>query len=71
MCAPAPEWITASWCPPTPKPQRDPRREPLDQYPGLRDCVDNRGERALASPRRGRHVLWLPVWMHDKVNTCL
>ena len=25
----------------------------------------------LASPRRGRHVLWLPVWMQDKVNTCL
>ena len=49
----------------------DPRREPLDQYPALRDCVDNRGERALASPRRGRHVLWLPVWMHDKVSTCL
>lgn len=49
----------------------DPRREPLDQYPALRDCMDNRGERALASPRRGRHVLWLPVWMHDKVSTCL
>eukprot|EP01030_Chromulinospumella_sphaerica_P001327 gene1327-1300_t len=49
----------------------DPRREPLDHYPALRDCVDNRGERALASPRRGRHVLWLPVWMHDKVSTCL
>ena len=49
----------------------DPRRERLDQHPALRDCVDNRAERALASPRRGRHVLWLPVWMHDKVSTCL
>ena len=49
----------------------DPRREPLDQYPALRDCVDSHGESALASPRQGRHVLWLPVWMHDKVSTCL
>ena len=49
----------------------DSRREPLDQYPALRDCVDNRGERALVSPRGGRHVLWLPVWLHDKVSTCL
>lgn len=49
----------------------DPRRETLDKYPALRDCVASHGESALASPRRGRHVLWLPVWMHDKVTTCL
>ncbi|KRD18495.1 MULTISPECIES: GGDEF domain-containing protein [Acidovorax] len=49
----------------------DPRRETLDKYPALRDCIANHGDSALASPRRGRHVLWLPVWMHDKVNTCL
>ncbi|RZJ12148.1 MAG: GGDEF domain-containing protein [Acidovorax sp.] len=49
----------------------DPRREVLDHYPALRDCVTGHGEHALASPRRGRHVLWLPVWMDDKVNTCL
>ena len=49
----------------------DARREPLDHYPALRDCVADHGDHALASPRRGRHVLWLPVWMDDKVNTCL
>jgi len=49
----------------------DPRRELLDHYPALRDCVAHHGDSALASPRRGRHVLWLPVWMHEKVNTCL
>ena len=49
----------------------DPRRETLAQYPALRECVENHGNSALTSPRKGRYVLWLPVWMHDKVNTCL
>lgn len=49
----------------------DPRREPLDKYAALRDCISHHGDSALLSPRRGRHVLWLPVWMHDKVSTCL
>ena len=49
----------------------DPRRETLEKYPALRDCVTNQSDSALDSPRRGRHVLWLPVWMHDKVSTCL
>src|SRR5690606_25405057 len=40
-------------------------------YPALRDCVTNQSDSALDSPRRGRHVLWLPVWMQDKVSTCL
>ena len=46
----------------------DPRREPLDQYPTLRDCVENRGESALAASRRGRHVLWLPVSLELKLK---
>ena len=49
----------------------DPRRETLDQYPALRVCVEDHTDSALASPRKGRYVLWLPVWMHDKVSTCL
>ncbi len=49
----------------------DPRRETLDHYPALRVCVEDHSDSALASPRKGRYVLWLPVWMHDKVSTCL
>jgi diguanylate cyclase (GGDEF)-like protein len=49
----------------------DPRRESLDHYPALRECIETHGDSALASPRKGRHVLWLPVWMHEKVHTCL
>ena len=49
----------------------DPRREKLEHYPALRECITHQSDSALASPRKGRHVLWLPVWMHDKVHTCL
>ena len=49
----------------------DPRREPLDRYPALMDCIQARADSAVAKPQPGRHILWLPVWMHDKVTTCL
>jgi diguanylate cyclase (GGDEF)-like protein len=49
----------------------DPRREPLANFPALDECVKNRGAHAQSSPRKGRHTLWLPVWMHDKITTCL
>lgn len=49
----------------------DPRRETLGSYPTLRVCIEDRSDSALASPRKGRYVLWLPVWMHDRVSTCL
>jgi diguanylate cyclase (GGDEF)-like protein len=49
----------------------DPHREPLHNYPALCKCVDNHDIRATASAGKGRYTLWLPVWMHDKVTTCL
>lgn len=49
----------------------DPRRETLDNYTALRECIANHRDSALVSPRKGCHVLWLPVWMHEKVTTCL
>ena len=33
--------------------------------------MTKQGDSALANPRPGRHTLWLPVWMHEKVSTCL
>ena len=53
------------------EPATDPRRQPVEDYPALRDALEQRADSALAHPRRGRHTLWLPVWMHDKVGTCL
>ena len=49
----------------------DLRREPLENYPALRACMLGEGDSALAAAAKGRHLLWLPVWMHDKVTTCL
>ena len=49
----------------------DTRREELSHYPALQECIENGQDSALASPRKGRYVLWLPVWMHGKVSTCL
>ena len=49
----------------------DPRRETLEQYPNLRDCIAAHEHCAMSSPRKGCYMLWLPVWMHDKVTTCL
>jgi hypothetical protein len=49
----------------------DPQREPLHNYPALRQCIEKHDIRATASMRKGHHTLWLPVWMHDKVSTCL
>ena len=49
----------------------DPRREPLAHYPALAECIANHADSAMASLHRGAHTLWLPVWMQDKVSTCL
>ena len=49
----------------------DPQREPLNSYPALCQCIEKREIRAKTSMDKGRYTLWLPVWMHDKVSTCL
>lgn len=49
----------------------DPRRETLEHYPYLRECVAHHGDSALATVHKGRYRLWLPMWVHDKVSTCL
>lgn len=52
-------------------PAKDPSRRPLDNYPELHHCIEHKATHVITSPKRGRHVLWLPVWMHDTVTTCL
>jgi len=49
----------------------DPRSIPLSQLPQLQHCVDTREHRAIATVEKARHRLWLPVWMQDKVTSCL
>ncbi|MBN9367851.1 MAG: GGDEF domain-containing protein [Comamonadaceae bacterium] len=50
---------------------QDPRREPLERHPDLQECIASQSASVVHVPRRGRYVLWLPVWMNDKVSTCL
>ena len=50
---------------------QDPRREPLERYPELLRGIDAHEASVQYSPRKGRYTLWLPVWMHNKVSTCL
>lgn len=49
----------------------DPRREPLERHPALHECLARHGDSALASPRKGRHLLWLPLWLHEAAGACL
>lgn len=49
----------------------DARRESLDNYPALCECIAHHQKIAQASLCDGSYVIWLPVWMHDQVTTCL
>ena len=39
--------------------------------PALHECLQAHASQAVAKLGKGRHALWLPVWMNDKVHTCL
>lgn len=49
----------------------DPRRVPLSAYPALHECIGQRQPHALQTVRRGEHMLWMPVWLHDQVHACI
>ncbi len=45
--------------------------ELLATYPVLVDCIEQHKPSAEEKTADGRHLLWLPVWINDKVATCL
>jgi diguanylate cyclase (GGDEF)-like protein len=45
--------------------------EPIADFPALARCLGNHESSADAINADGEHVLWLPIWMGDKANTCL
>ena len=49
----------------------DPQRQVLSELPELHTCIQERHAHATATGDKKRHTLWLPVWMHDQVGTCL
>ncbi|NEX63165.1 GGDEF domain-containing protein [Noviherbaspirillum galbum] len=45
--------------------------EPITSFPGLVESISQRKNSVEQETPDGQHVLWLPVWLNDKVNTCL
>ncbi|WP_317203094.1 GGDEF domain-containing protein [Janthinobacterium sp.] len=45
--------------------------EPLADFPVLAACLAASGDSAGALDGAGRHVLWLPIWIGEKADTCL
>lgn len=53
------------------EPTVDARRTLLENYPELEKCIAERLDHAKSNTKKGRYVVWLPVWMDDKVHSCL
>jgi len=45
--------------------------EPLSKYPALVDSIKQRKSCTEEITAAGDRVLWLPVWLNDKVSSCL
>lgn len=49
----------------------DPARSPLASVPELERCIQQSMEQHLHDHADGTHLLWLPVWMHNKPTMCI
>lgn len=49
----------------------DDPKEPLSAYPAMLACIRNHLNEFDETTPEGEHVLWLPVWLHWKMNSCL
>jgi diguanylate cyclase (GGDEF)-like protein len=45
--------------------------EPVTRYPGLVDSIQQRKTCMEEMRADGDRILWLPIWLNDKVSTCL
>ena len=45
--------------------------EPITTYPALIEGISQHKDHAEEILPNGDHVLWLPIWLSDKVNTCI
>jgi diguanylate cyclase (GGDEF)-like protein len=51
--------------------ENDQTGEPISNYPVLVSCIEQRLSNAEETKNPQEHLLWIPVWISDKVNTCL
>ncbi|MFJ3047857.1 GGDEF domain-containing protein [Herbaspirillum chlorophenolicum] len=49
----------------------DDPKEPLSSYPAMMACIRNHLNEYLETTEDGEHILWLPVWLHGKMNSCV
>jgi diguanylate cyclase (GGDEF)-like protein len=45
--------------------------EPITKFPILIECIAKRSNNAEELKSANEYILWIPVWINDKVNTCL
>lgn len=45
--------------------------EPVTTYPALIESISQHKNFAEEISPNGEHVLWLPIWLNDKVNSCI
>jgi diguanylate cyclase (GGDEF)-like protein len=45
--------------------------EPIGTYPALVESISQRKSTMEEQAADGTHILWLPIWLNDKVSTCL
>jgi diguanylate cyclase (GGDEF)-like protein len=49
----------------------DDPKEPLSHYPAIQACMRDHKTEHAETTADGVHMLWLPVWLHGKINTVL
>ncbi|MBB5391823.1 MULTISPECIES: GGDEF domain-containing protein [unclassified Herbaspirillum] len=49
----------------------DDPKEPLSSYPAMVACIRSHLNEYLETAEDGTHILWLPVWLHGKMNSCV
>jgi diguanylate cyclase (GGDEF)-like protein len=45
--------------------------EPLANFPVLVSCIEQRLNSAEETSENKEYILWIPIWLNDKVTTCL
>lgn len=51
--------------------EAEPPEEKIACLPALADCIEQRHANAEQIDPDGRRLLWLPVWLDDKITACL
>lgn len=45
--------------------------EPIGNFPALLACIEQHRDNLEETTAADEHVLWIPVWLNEKVSTCL